>query len=68
MAAQIIVGVITNMLPRPTLPEGAEESGYQRRLAAVMRDCWAHEAAARPGFNTILDALDRIADDFKRPE
>ena len=57
---QVIVGVITNMLPRPELPV---DCLCPQALAALMQKCWQHDASLRPGFNSVLDALETIAAD-----
>jgi len=57
-APQIIVGVMTNMLPRPEIPTQCEPPPA---LARLMRRCWQHDMDQRPSFSGVLDALDEIA-------
>ena len=58
-AAQVVMGVITNMLPRPELPADAQH--YPSKLADLMRECWQFEHARRPDFAGVLDQLERVA-------
>ena len=58
-AAQVVMGVITNLLPRPELPEDA--SHYPPALGQLMRDCWKFDAQSRPSFAIVLDAIERVA-------
>ena len=59
-AAQVMMGVITNLLPRPKLP--AERADlYPAEITKLMQRCWEFEASLRPGFNEILDELERVA-------
>ena len=64
-AAQVVMGVITNLLPRPELP--ADAAHYPPALAALMRECWAFEAKQRPDFARILDTLETIAAEAGMP-
>ena len=59
-AARVVMGVITNMLPRPTLPDDAAADAPPA-LVALMRACWQFDASERPSFSGILDELERIA-------
>jgi serine/threonine protein kinase len=54
---QVITGVITNLLPRPTLSEPVA-SLYPEELAALMCACWQHAHVERPPFDTILDEIE----------
>lgn len=54
------MGVITNLLPRPSLPNPKE---WPPALRGLMGRCWQHEPADRPSFSSILDALEGIADE-----
>jgi len=63
-APQVIVGVMTNILPRPELPA---DSLAPQSLASLMRRCWQHEARDRPAFSEVLDALDSIAQEVGLP-
>ena len=58
-AAQVVMGVITNLLARPELPADAQH--YPARLQALMRECWQFEPAKRPDFAVVLDAIERVA-------
>ena len=57
-AAQVVMGVITNLLPRPELP--ADAAHYPPKLAALMRECWAFEAKVSAdntsAFNTFTSS------------
>lgn len=64
-AAQVVMGVITNLLDRPTLPEDAQH--YPEALANLMRECWAFDATSRPDFAAILDSLERMATEAGMP-
>ena len=64
-ATQVVMGVITNLLPRPELP--ADASHYPEALAVLMRECWAFESSERPAFSTILDAIERVAKEAGLP-
>ena len=55
----MITGVITNLLPRPLLPDESARA-YPDGLGELMRRCWQHEAAQRPTFDPILDELERL--------
>ena len=55
-AAQVVMGVITNLLARPELP--ADAAHYPASLGDLMRECWKFEAAGRPDFAVVLDALE----------
>ena len=57
--AQVINGVITNLLPRPELPDDA--SHYPEHLKELMRECWRFESERRPKFDDELDAIESIA-------
>ena len=59
-AARVVMGVITNMLPRPTLPDDAAADAPPA-LVALMRACWQFDAHERPSFSGILDEIERIA-------
>ena len=59
-AARVVMGVITNMLPRPTLPDDAAADAPPA-LVALMRACWQFDASERPSFSGILDEIERIA-------
>ena len=52
---QVVMGVITKMLPRPELPA---ECAFPQLLQELMRACWREEPAERPRFNAILDKAD----------
>jgi serine/threonine protein kinase len=41
---------------RPTLPRS-----WDQKVVDLIRNCWAHEPAARPSFLAILDLLDELA-------
>jgi len=58
-AAQVVMGVITNLLARPELPADAQH--YPARLQELMRECWQFEPASRPDFAVVLDAVERVA-------
>eukprot|EP00964_Phaeocystis_antarctica_P142296 scaffold107549_cov66-Phaeocystis_antarctica.AAC.2 len=58
--AQIVMGVITNLLPPPTLPNAKE---WPEALRELMERCWQHEPSSRPSFSVILDTVERIAKD-----
>jgi len=60
-APQIIVGVITNMLPRPELPRNC---ACPPALLELMQRSWQHEAKLRPGFSQVLDTLETIASEL----
>lgn len=52
------MGVMTNLLPRPTLPD---DNPYPPALGDLMRQCWAFEAEQRPYFAAVLDAVETCA-------
>ena len=54
------MGVITNLLPPPTLPNAKE---WPEALRGLMERCWQHEPSSRPSFSEILDTVERIAED-----
>ena len=58
--AQVVMGVITNLLPRPTLPNAKE---WPEALRELMERCWQHAPGDRPAFGAILDTIERIAED-----
>tara|TARA_B100000795_G_scaffold4481_1_gene3147 strand:- start:175 stop:618 length:444 start_codon:yes stop_codon:yes gene_type:complete len=58
--AQVVMGVITNLLPRPTLPNASE---WPEGLRELMVRCWQHAPGDRPAFGAILDTIERIAED-----
>jgi len=58
--AQVVMGVITNLLPRPTLPN---PSAWPEGLRELMVRCWQHAPADRPAFGAILDTIEHIAED-----
>mmetsp|Transcript_16959 Transcript_16959/g.29585 ORF Transcript_16959/g.29585 Transcript_16959/m.29585 type:complete len:144 (+) Transcript_16959:59-490(+) len=60
-APEVSIGVATNMLPRPQLPD-TPATGYPAELVNLMEKCWLYEPAERPAFNEILDHLERIAE------
>lgn len=64
-AAQVVMGVITNLLPRPELPPDARH--YPPALEALMQECWAFEAEKRPDFAKILDKIERCAKEEGMP-
>jgi serine/threonine protein kinase len=64
-ASQVVMGVITNLLPRPELP--ADAAHYPDGLGRLMRECWAFDAAERPKFDAVLDALETVARDEGMP-
>ena len=64
-AAQVVMGVITNLLARPELPADAQH--YPEALGVLMRQCWAFKAAERPDFAQVLDALEKVAAEAGMP-
>lgn len=60
-AAQVVMGVITNLLPRPELPAGALH--YPQGLQELMKECWQFKPDERPDFAVVLDKLERVARD-----
>lgn len=52
---QVVMGVITRMLPRPKLPENCR---FPPKLQELMQSSWDETPSARPRFNVILDVLD----------
>jgi len=58
-AAQVVMGVITNLLARPELPSDALH--YPPAIAELMRECWRFEPVQRPDFAAVLDAIERVA-------
>ncbi|KAL1504701.1 hypothetical protein AB1Y20_008480 [Prymnesium parvum] len=63
---QVVMGVITKMLPRPTLPT---DCVYPQQLQELMRACYAEEAAQRPRFSRILDVADEALEQLAlRPQ
>ena len=58
--AQVVMGVITNLLPPPTLPNAKE---WPEALRELMERCWQHEPSSRPTFSAILDTVELIAED-----
>ena len=58
--AQVVMGVITNLLPRPTLPHA---DAWPLSLRGLMERCWQHAPAQRPAFSAILDEVERIAEE-----
>jgi serine/threonine protein kinase len=63
---QVVMGVITRMLPRPEIPPDCE---YPTQLVELMRSCWAEEPAQRPRFSQILDVADEALEQLAlRPQ
>jgi len=60
--AQVMMGVITNLLPRPELPPDCAER-YPEALQLLMGRCWVREPKERPHFDAILDAVEGVARD-----
>ena len=54
---QVVMGVITGMLQRPSLPE---DCAYPQQLKELMRTSWSEEPQSRPRFNQILDIVDEV--------
>jgi small GTP-binding protein len=52
---QVVMGVITKMLPRPQLPA---ECAFPQLLQEMMANCWRESPQERPRFNAILDMAD----------
>ena len=52
---QVVMGVITKMLPRPELPS---DCPFPQLIQELMRACWREEPGERPRFNKILDKAD----------
>ena len=52
---QVVMGVITKMLPRPQLPA---ECAFPQLLQEMMANCWRENPQERPRFNAILDMAD----------
>jgi len=59
-SAQVMVGVITNLLPQPHLPEECVQL-YPEGLRNLMCQCWGRVPKERPHFDKILDALESVA-------
>jgi len=55
VADRIIVGVITGMLPRPSIPIDIERPP---QLVELMHECWQEIPERRPSFEVILDAIE----------
>mmetsp|Transcript_38507 Transcript_38507/g.101577 ORF Transcript_38507/g.101577 Transcript_38507/m.101577 type:complete len:203 (-) Transcript_38507:499-1107(-) len=58
-ASQVVMGVITNLLPRPELPSDAAH--YPAVIGTLMRKCWLFNADSRPDFAEVLDELETVA-------
>jgi serine/threonine protein kinase len=54
-AERIIGGIITEMLARPSLPEGWERPP---QLVELMHECWQDASERRPTFEVVLDVLE----------
>ena len=52
---QVVMGVITKMLPRPELPS---DCPFPQLMQEMMRACWREIPSERPRFNSILDKAD----------
>jgi serine/threonine protein kinase len=63
-AAQVMMGVITNLLPRPELLPDHE---YPEAIVGLMQQCWQFEAPKRPMFAAVLDVLETAASDAGLP-
>ncbi len=63
-AAQVMMGVITNLLPRPELEP---DHGYPQQLVDLMQQCWQFEAPLRPMFAAVLDTIERVASEAGLP-
>lgn len=55
---QVVMGVITALLPRPTPPPSAH---VPAQFVSLMERCWAEQREARPRFDVILDCLEELA-------
>ena len=58
---QVVMGVICQMLPRPTL-EPEEEEQWPPEIMELMRWCWSEAPGDRPSFDQVLDALEPLVD------
>ena len=56
---ELVVGVITKLLPRPELTAD-QAAPWPPRLPELMLRCYAEEPADRPDFAGVLDELDRL--------
>ena len=64
-AAQVVMGVITNLLPRPELPADAQH--YPAAIGNLMKECWQFQAERRPDFAVVLDSIERCAKEEGMP-
>jgi hypothetical protein len=63
---QVVMGVITGMLQRPSLPG---DCAYPQQLKELMRASWSEEPPGRPRFNQILDIVDEVLSTLRtRPQ
>ncbi|KAL1515502.1 hypothetical protein AB1Y20_002125 [Prymnesium parvum] len=59
-SCEIIVGLITQLLPRPTLSEEMKNK-WPQQLQDLMVKCYAEKPDDRPAFNVILDEFEKLA-------
>jgi serine/threonine protein kinase len=59
-AHQIIRFVCDKPAPQNRPPLDAVDPSYPAPLIALMRECWAQDAAARPSFSDIIRRLDAL--------
>ncbi len=59
-ANYVHIGLLTRMLPRPTITEDVRRRSPPAAIALLER-CWHEEPSARPPFSQIVDELERVA-------
>ena len=65
-SCELVVAVICNMMPRPSLSE-EESRGWPPEIIQMMTDCMFEDPAKRPDFAQMLDIFEKI-DPKKKPE
>ena len=65
-SCELVVAVICNMLPRPSLSE-EERRGWPPEIIQMMTDCMFEDPAKRPDFAQMLDIFEKI-EPKKKPE
>ena len=65
-SCELVVAVICNMMPRPSLSE-EESRGWPPEIIQMMTDCMFEDPAKRPDFAQMLDIFEKI-EPKKKPE
>ena len=56
---ELVVAIICNMLPRPTVPD-EQKVGWPREVVELMNACMYEDPTKRPDFAAILDTFEKI--------